>query len=111
MKIVLVILIVLLFAGAGGAYYYLRLPKSDDVYSNPAAETESVTAGQSGDVTLTGVLRKSEGDDYQHIIIVNGRSTGVASQSLDLSQYENMTVSVVGQYSGTTLYADSITEQ
>lgn len=110
MKIVLAILIVLLLAGAGGAYYYLSIPKSDDAYMTTST-SETTKEDMSGDVTLTGILRKSEGDDYHYVIVAEGRSTGVASQSVQLDQYEDKTVTVTGQYSGTTLYADSVTEQ
>lgn len=110
MKIVLAILIVLLLAGAGGTYWYLKQPKSDDLYQMQQTESESGEEVMSGDVTKTGKLQQSQGDDYNHIILSEGKAIGVASQSLDLDQYVGKTVSVTGQYSGTTLYADSVTE-
>ena len=55
-----------------------------------------------------GVMRKGKGDDYAHVIVSGGKTEGVASFTLDLDQYVGKQVEVTGQYSGTTLYADSV---
>lgn len=59
-------------------------------------------------VTLTGVLQKAKGEDYNFIIIGGGKSTGVASYSVKLDEYVGKNVEITGQYSGTTLYADHL---
>lgn len=60
--------------------------------------------------TLTGVLTPipSTGE-YSHVVDVNGQLVGVTSNTVDLTQYENKKVKIIGEYSGTTMYADSVT--
>lgn len=60
--------------------------------------------------TLTGVLTAvpSTGE-YSHVIDVNGQLVGVTSNTVDLKPYENKKVNIIGEYSGTTMYADSVT--
>ncbi len=59
-------------------------------------------------VTLAGVLKAGKGDDYSYIILSEGKTVGVASQTKNLSSYVGKKVKVTGQYSGTTFYADTI---
>lgn len=100
MKIILAIFVALLALGAGGYFVYNNLSST----SQPPAGNYKTSA-----VTLTGILQPAKGDDYSYLLISNGKSTGVASQKIDLNQYAGKKVSVSGQYSGTTLYADEIT--
>lgn len=60
--------------------------------------------------TLTGVLTPvpSTGE-YSHVVDVNGQLVGVTSNTVDLKPYENRKVNIVGEYSGATMYADSVT--
>ena len=62
-------------------------------------------------ITKTGTLQKStiSQSDFTHVIISSGASVGVASYTLNLDDYIGKKVSVTGQFSGDTLYADSIT--
>lgn len=60
--------------------------------------------------TLTGVLQPvTSNGEYSDIIITNGKTVGVTSNTVNLKPYENKKVKVVGEYSGTTMYADSVT--
>lgn len=60
--------------------------------------------------TLTGVLQPiSSTGEYSDIIITNGKTVGVTSNTVNLRPYENKKVKVIGQYSGNTMYADSVT--
>lgn len=66
---------------------------------------------KSAAVTKTGELRKTNvpGSDFTHVLInPSEKSVGVASYTLNLDDYVNKQVSVTGQYSGDTLYADAV---
>lgn len=67
------------------------------------------TPSKSEPVTISGVLQKVKGDDYEFIILNKGKTVGIASYTIDLGQYTNKNVDITGQYSGTTLYADKVT--
>ncbi|SRR5258708_1110643 len=60
--------------------------------------------------TLTGVLQAvpSTGE-YSDIIVSGDKTVGVTSNTVNLKPYENKKVKVVGEYSGNTMYADSVT--
>ena len=62
-------------------------------------------------VTKIGTLQKStlSQSDFTHVIVNSGESVGIASYTLNLDEYVGKKVSVTGQFSGDTLYADSIT--
>jgi hypothetical protein len=62
-------------------------------------------------ITKIGILRKStlSKSDFTHVIITPDASVGVASFSLNLDDYIGKNVSVSGQFSGDTLFADTIT--
>lgn len=66
---------------------------------------------QTSMVTKRGELQKTNitGSDFTHVLIASGTSTGVASFTLNLNDYIGKQVEVTGQYSGNTLYADTIT--
>lgn len=95
----LLVITVLLLGGYGYLKYFY---KSDtQVY-----KTESITK--------TGELRKTNvaGSDFTHVLInPSEKSIGVASFTLNLDDYIGKQVSITGQYSGDTLYADQITLQ
>lgn len=61
-------------------------------------------------ITKTGTLQKSTiaQSDFTHVIITPDASVGVASYTLNLDDYIGKKVSVTGQFSGDTLFADSI---
>lgn len=65
----------------------------------------------SPEVTVEGKIQKGVGDDYSYILMTRDKTIGVTSQTVDISKYENKNVRISGQYSGTTLYADSIVNQ
>ena len=66
---------------------------------------------QTASTTKTGLLQKSSiaKSDFTHVLISSGQSTGVASYTLNLDAYVGKTVSITGQFSGDTLYGDTIT--
>lgn len=100
MKNFVVTLVVLALLGGAGYAGYAFLT------SQQTAKTPTMTKA----VTLTGTLQAGKGDDYDFVILSNGKITGVATYKLKLDQYVGKKVTVEGQYSGTTMYADSITE-
>ena len=62
--------------------------------------------------TVSGKLTPGKGDDYSYVLISDsGKTIGVASQKIDLLTFVNKHVEITGSYSGSTLYAFTITEQ
>ncbi len=100
MKAFLIGILFLVIVGAG-AYIGLKY------YYKPAPGQTFTSAA----VTKTGILQKSTvaQSDFTHVIINSGGSVGVASYTLNLDDYIGKKVSATGQYSGNTLYADTIT--
>jgi hypothetical protein len=90
-------LIVLGVAGYVGLKYFYK----------PAAGSQSY---KTASITKIGTLQKStiSQSDFTHVIISADGSLGVASYTLSLDDYIGKKVSVTGQFSGDTLYADSI---
>ena len=101
MKAFLIGILVLVIMSAG-AYVGLKY------YYKPASGTQTF---QTSVITKTGVLQKSTiaKSDFTHVLVSSGASVGVASYTLHLNDYIGKKVSVTGQFSGDTLYADSIT--
>lgn len=97
------IVIGLLFVGALGAAGFIWLKQTGS--SSVSTET---SAYKTQPVTISGMFQASKGDDFNYAILSNGKLTGVASQKEDLGKYVGKTVKITGQYSGTTLYADSV---
>lgn len=93
------VFIILIIAGA---FVYLK-------YFSPTPGTGSQQYKTEA-VTKTGELRKTTvaGSDFTHMLVAAGKSVGVASYTLNLDDYIGKQVEVVGQYSGDTLYADTI---
>jgi len=77
------------------------------VYSN-VSKTQPTTNGQQESVTFVGKIQTGKGDDYSHVLLSEGKIIGLASQTVALDEYIGKQVSVTGQYSGTTLYADTV---
>jgi uncharacterized protein (UPF0333 family) len=86
---------------AAGAYVGLKYFYTPSVGS----QTHKTAA-----ITKTGTLQKStiSQSDFTHVIVISGGSVGVASYTLNLDDYIGKKVSVTGQFSGDTLYADTI---
>lgn len=59
-------------------------------------------------VAKIGVIQTGKGDDYTHLLVSEGTSIGLASYTVKLDDYLGKKVQVQGQFSGTTLYADSV---
>lgn len=94
------LLVIFLLCGAGyvGFQYLSR--------QSPSTETS-----KSISVSLSGKLLEGKGSDYSYILIDGaGKTTGIATQEVQLGKYVNKTVEITGTYSGTTLYANSVTE-
>ena len=103
---VAVLTVCLLGLGIGGGYIYFlkagsRSPIKDQSINRKAINT-----------TITGVLSKASpgSGDYTHLVTVKDKVVGVSSYSISLDTYVGKAVSITGQYSGTTLYADVVTE-
>ncbi len=99
MKNFIVILVILILLGGGGYAGYTYLSSQQPVKKPTMTKA----------VTLTGTLQAGKGDDYDFVILANGKITGVTTYKLKLDQYVGKRVTIEGQYSGTTMYADSIT--
>lgn len=99
MKNFIVIFVVLALLGGAGYAGYTFLTNQQ------TAKKPTMTTA----VTITGTLQTGKGDDYDFVILSKGKITGVATYKLKLNQYVGKQVTVEGQYSGTTMYADSIT--
>lgn len=99
--VIAIVLVILL--GAGGWFGYQILsqagPSEDRVH-------EDITVTKSGTLTIA----TPPGDDYTHIILDGGELVKLNSYSVDLSAYEGKSVRVSGQYSGNTLFVDTVTE-
>ena len=106
MKNVLIALIVVLVLGAVGffGYKYIARPAPSAV---PSSDTNTVQTS-----TVSGLLMPGKGDDYSYVLLVEkGKTIGIASQKVDLSQYVNKRVEITGSYSGSTLYAYTVVEK
>jgi hypothetical protein len=100
MKAFLMGIIFLVIVGAG-AYVGLKY------FYKP---TTGLKSFKTAAITKTGILQKStiSQSDFTHVIVSSGESVGVASYTLNLDDYIGKKVSVTGQFSGDTLYAESI---
>ncbi len=99
MKAILFGLVLLIVVGFGG---YLFLSKQSATVS---------TATPNINVSLAGTIISVSGNsEYSFELHGVDRVTSLNSSHLDLISYINKKVTVVGQYSGTTLFVDSVTE-
>lgn len=81
--------------------------------STPAQTTEEKAPGmeieKKGDTTLTGTLTNRGG---KYFLEVSGKQPQeVESYSVDLASYVDKTVTITGQFSGSTLFAGKIEAQ
>ena len=95
MKNILIFLIVIIILGVGGYFGFQYISRLG--VSSPASQEIPV-------VTKTGVVQKlpKPGDDYTHMLKT------LNSYTVSLDGYANKNVSVTGQYSGDTLFVDSV---
>ena len=100
MKATIVGIILLVLVGLGGAGWYMTTQQK---------QVSQVEQGPTI-VTMVGKLTKAvpPGDDYTHLLLATGRSIKLNSYAVELASYEGKTVTVVGEYSGNTLFVDSI---
>ncbi len=86
-----------------GAFVYLKY-----FYPSGTPGQKSFTTAP---ITKSGRLEKTNvpGSNFTHVLVAPGESVGVASYSLNLDDYIGKSVEVTGQYSGTTLYGDTVT--
>jgi hypothetical protein len=100
MKAFIIGLIFLVVVAVGG---YIGLK----YFYKPATTSQTY---KTAPITKTGILQKStiSQSDFTHVILSTDGSLGVASYTLNLDDYVGKNVSVTGQFSGDTLYADSI---
>lgn len=75
-------------------------------------ETKSVTVDMTNEsieerpgVTLTGTVVQVAG---KYFLQTNGRDTEITSRRIDITPFVGKSVEVHGEFSGTTLYLDSI---
>ena len=102
MKAFIIFVLVLGLLGVGGFFGFKYL-------SRPTAEP---TTTEAQTVTLEGKLMSGKGDDYSFILLDSaGKTVGVASQTIKLEDYMNKNVAITGSFSGTTLYAYTVTEK
>ncbi len=113
MKRFLAILLVIFLAGAGG-FFYLKnqQTKSGPKGAIPSVEDQSGSVNQQdleakqGDTTLTGVITQ-QGEQF-FITVPGQQPAAIDSYSVDLAQYKGQEVTVMGQYSGNTLFVGQV---
>lgn len=109
MRIILFILAAIVLFGIGGYAGYKTRPTE-----SPVSVQEEMTPTQSDKTTQTvqGVLIKipDPKDDFTHTIKTLDELISVASLTVKLDDYNAKKVEATGQYSGTTLFVDTITE-
>lgn len=104
MKAFIIVLVVVAVLGVGGVMGYRYLS------SKGAGQTAGTPQTQNS--TLTGRVMPGKGDDYSYVLLdAKGKTTGIVSQTLDLSVFVRKNVEVTGSFSGTTLYVYTITEK
>lgn len=100
MKTFLIIILILVI-GFIAAVFGFKYLQSKQTTTSTTTTLQKTLVGVLQPVTSTG--------EYSHIIVVNGKVTGVTSTTVDLKPYENKKVQILGEYSGNTMYADSVT--
>ncbi len=76
--------------------------------STPANQTKTTSEKKAPNTTIKGTISKTDGKFYSSSA---GRvPTELDSYTVKLDQYVGKDVSVTGQFSGTTLFVDSVTE-
>jgi hypothetical protein len=100
MKVFLAGVIFFILLGAGVVYYFTLQFKA----SPPSSESKF----SSETVAKTGTIQPGKGDDYNYLLLSEGKTIGITSYTVPLDQFIGKKVEVKGQFSGTTLYADSV---
>jgi hypothetical protein len=90
----------LIVVGVGGFFWFQ--------YTNKPSGSTDTTSFQTAAVTKVGIVQKSSGADYSHVIMDKGKAWGVTSYTVKLDEYVGKKVEATGQNSGTTLYIDTI---
>lgn len=104
MKAVFILFFVALL-GVGGYFGYQYLLSQSSKTSSTGSQSYKSEA-----MTKTGTLQKApvKSSDFEHVLLSEGKSIGVTSYKVDLDQYVGKKVTISGQPSGTTLYADTV---
>lgn len=104
MKAVFILFFVALL-GVGGYFGYQYL-----LAQSPKTGSTGSKSYKSEAMTKTGILQKApvKSSDFEHVLLSEGKSIGVTSYKVDLDEYVGKKVTVTGQPSGTTLYADTV---
>jgi uncharacterized protein (UPF0333 family) len=105
MKIFLITCLgIALITGGVIGYVYLSQAKT------PSSSTTKTQVKPN--VTFTGTLSKATdpNGEYTHLLNSTAGVKGVNSYSVHLDDYTGKKVTITGQYSGTTLYADTVIE-
>jgi len=99
--------LIVLAALIGGGYYYLVMMNAPSTTTTPTEQSNGKTAAR----TVVGTLTKVQNpkDDYTHMLTTSSGLVKLNSYSVQLDEYVGKKVEVVGQNSGTTLFADSVT--
>lgn len=100
MKGFLIAVVLLVILGVGGYFSFTYFLK------NKSAEPSRY---KSASVKLMGVLKVGKGDDYEYTLTSEGKVVGVNSYTVQLKDFVDQKIEVEGQYSGTTLFADTVT--
>lgn len=103
MKSVFIAFIIVIILGVSGFFGFQ--------YLSSHQKQPSTTSTESQNATLTGLLMPGKGDDYSYILVTDGKTVGIASQTVQLEKFANKRVEITGSFSGTTLYAYTVTEK
>ena len=99
MKIFLTTCLILIIAISAAVYGFKYWQKQAGAGNAPVSLQQS----------LTGVLEPVPSiSDYSDVIVNGSQTVGVTSNTINLRPFENKKVKVMGEYSGTTMYADSV---
>lgn len=111
MKYILITFISIIVLGVAGYFGYQYLLRSSGETQLQSGNTSSEQPVKT--TTVEGILIKipNPKDDYTHTLKTADTLVRVASYTVSLDDYNNKNVAITGQYSGTTLFADSISEK
>lgn len=111
MKYILITLVSIIVLGIAGYFGYQYLLQSSGESQFQSVNTTSEQPAKT--TTVEGMLIKvpNPKDDYTHTLKTVDKLVRVASYTVSLDDYNNKNVAITGQYSGTTLFADSISEK
>lgn len=69
---------------------------------------ENTTSQGKQVITKTGKIQALKGDDYTHILITSGENVKLNSYTVKLDDYLGKEIEVQGEYSGDTLFVDTV---